>query len=33
VAAAMQTMMRQIAFGYVDAEGIDQFMVEISRTL
>jgi AcrR family transcriptional regulator len=33
IAAAMQTMMRQIAFGYVGAEGIDQFMMEISRNL
>lgn len=33
VAAALQTMMRQIAFGYVDAEGIDQFLAEVSKSL
>jgi AcrR family transcriptional regulator len=33
VAAAMQTMVRQIAFGYVDADGIDTFIAEISRAL
>ncbi|HEX3796940.1 MAG TPA: TetR/AcrR family transcriptional regulator [Acidimicrobiales bacterium] len=33
VAAAMQTMIRQISFGYVDAKGIDRFIMEIAHML